>query len=111
MQVDIKQLKTSLRIDSDEDDALLNGYSMAAEQYVKNAVGTDFPSFWDKEEVKPLLETAIIALASGYYSFRTSLSLVQSYPVDLATDSIISQLRGEYERFSLEEVKNGNKSS
>ncbi|QGN59890.1 hypothetical protein [Leuconostoc citreum] len=35
-------------------------------------------------------------MASGYYTFRTSLSLVEAYPVDLATNSIIAQLRGVY---------------
>lgn len=109
MLVSIDQLKLSLRIDSSADDTLLKGYSNAAESYIKNAIGYDYDDFYTEERVAPLFETAVIALASSYYTFRTSLSLVQSYPVDVAVESIIGQLRGEYTLF--EEEKNANKSS
>lgn len=108
MTVDLDTLKVSLRIDTDTDDDLLRGYRMAAEQYIKNAVGTDQDGFFVRDDVEPLFDTAVTALVGGYYSFRTSLSLVQSYPVDLATDSIIAQLRGVYGRSEVEAKANGN---
>ncbi|CUW06583.1 head-tail connector protein [Leuconostoc gasicomitatum] len=99
MTVELADLKISLRIDSSADDKLLDGYILAAGNYVKNAIGTDEPDFYNDLTVAPLFDVAVIALASGYYTFRTSLSLVQSFPVDLATDSIITQLRGVYAQY------------
>lgn len=107
MLLDIEDLKVSLRIDGKADDILLTGYSNAAEAYIKNAVGTDDDSFFEKESVIDLVKTAIIAQASAYYSFRTSLSLVESYPIEPAVDSIVAQLRGVYARH-MEDKANGN---
>lgn len=99
MTVSKEDLKTSLRIDGDADDTLLAGYLAAAENYIKNAIGVDEDDFYELDSVKPLMDVAIIALASGYYTFRTSLSLVSAFPVDLATNSIIAQLRGVYAKY------------
>lgn len=107
MLLDIESLKLSLRIDGNADDVLLTGYSKAAEAYIKNAVGTDDDSFFEKESVIDLVKTAIIAQASAYYSFRTSLSLVESYPIEPAVDSIVAQLRGVYARH-MEDKTDGN---
>ena len=96
MTVTLDNLKVSLRVDSTIDDNLLNGYILAATNYIKNAIGTDDDKFYADENISSLLDVATIALASGYYTFRTSLSLVQAFPVDLATNSIIAQLRGNY---------------
>lgn len=99
LTVTLDNLKISLRVDSTSDDDLLNGYILAATNYVKNAIGTDEDDFYNQDTVTPLFDVAVIALASGYYTFRTSLSLVQAFPVDLATDSIIAQLRGVYAQY------------
>lgn len=99
MTVSKEELKTSLRIDGDADDTLLSGYLAAAENYIKNAIGVDEDEFYQTESVASLMDVAIIALASGYYTFRTSLSLVSAFPVDLATNSIIAQLRGVYAKY------------
>ena len=37
--LDIKNVKAYLRIDFDDDDSLLNGIMLAAEEYIKSAVG------------------------------------------------------------------------
>ncbi len=103
MAVDLETLKTSLRLDGNADDALLTGYQSAAESYVKNAVGTDDGKFYAQDAVSPLYDVAVIALASGYYTFRTALSLVESYPIDLPTNSIIGQLRGLYADYLAEQ--------
>lgn len=102
MTVTLDDLKTSLRLDGSADDNLLKGYQVTAENYVKNAIGTDDGDFYARDDVKPLFDTSVIALASGYYTFRTSMSLVQAYPVDLATDSIIGQLRGVYAQYRVD---------
>lgn len=97
--VTVEKLKLSLRVDSDVDDQLLKGYSLAAENYIKNAIGYDHDDFYESERVSSLFETAVIAQASAYYSFRTALSFVNSYPVEPAVDSIVSQLQAEYAKF------------
>lgn len=99
MAVSKEDLKTSLRIDGTADDTLLDGYLLAAENYIKNAIGVDEDEFYQDKSVTSLMDVAIIALASGYYTFRTSLSLVAAFPVDLATNSIIAQLRGVYAKY------------
>ncbi|CAK1233609.1 hypothetical protein LMG30234_GAICNKDF_00549 [Fructobacillus fructosus] len=104
--VSVDKLKLSLRIDSNADDKLLFGYSLAAENYIKNAIGYDHDDFYTSKNVKDLFETAVIAQASAYYTFRTALSLVNSYPVEPVVDSIVSQLQAEYARF--EEDLNAN---
>ncbi|MBS1007787.1 head-tail connector protein [Leuconostoc suionicum] len=96
MAVTLDNLKISLRVDSTADDDLLKAYILAAINYIKNAIGTDDDKFYDDNNISSLVDVATIALASGYYTFRTSLSLVQACPVDLATNSIIAQLRGSY---------------
>lgn len=96
LTVSLDNLKISLRIDSTSDDDLLKAYILAATNYIKNAIGTDDNKFYADDNISSLVDVATIALASGYYTFRTSLSLVQAFPVDLATNSIIAQLRGNY---------------
>ncbi|MDD9139142.1 phage gp6-like head-tail connector protein [Fructobacillus sp. CRL 2054] len=108
--VSIDDLKLSLRVDTNADDTLLHGYAIAAENYIKNAVGNDKPAFYQQDNVVELIRVAVIAQASAYYSYRTALSLVQSYPIELAVDSIVSQLQGEYARFE-EENTDANKST
>ncbi|MDD9138316.1 phage gp6-like head-tail connector protein [Fructobacillus sp. CRL 2054] len=103
----IDDLKLSLRVDTNADDALLRGYAIAAESYIKNAVGNDKPAFYDQPNVVELIRVAVIAQASAYYSYRTALSLVQSYPIELAVESIVSQLQGEYAKF-VEDETNAN---
>ncbi|MCT3055754.1 phage gp6-like head-tail connector protein [Leuconostoc citreum] len=110
MTVTLDNLKISLRVDSAVDDDLLRGYILAATNYIKNAIGTDDDKFYADDNISPLVDVATIALASGYYTFRTSLSLVQAFPVDLATNSIIAQLRGNYADYLAEKgVFDGDK--
>lgn len=91
------QLKTSLRIDGNEEDELLNAYVLAAKVFVKNAVTND-PKFIvsNNVEVYNLYTMAVLALAGAYYTYRIALVDTQTYPIDLTLNSIISQLRGVY---------------
>lgn len=98
MAADLETLKSSLRIDGDDDDELLKGYLSAATSYIKQAIGDDNSvlGFYEMEGVKDLLETAIYALAGSYWTYRTSITAIAVNPVNLVVDSIIGQLRGLY---------------
>ncbi|MCH5461506.1 phage gp6-like head-tail connector protein [Lactobacillus sp. LC28-10] len=95
MTVNLITLKTSLRIDDDDldDDALLTGYLNAANTYILNATGLSAEQS-KQADIADLFDTAVMALASGYYTARANRSLVQLYEVDLPVNSIIGQLRG-----------------
>lgn len=112
MTVQLTDLKTSLRIDEADDDGLLTGYLTTALFYIKNAVAKRAPDdFWALADVSALTDTATIALASGYFMSRTPLSQVQLFPVDLAVNSIIGQLRGLYDVYVTDlEDENANQS-
>ncbi|WP_076672683.1 head-tail connector protein [Lactiplantibacillus plantarum] len=98
MAADLETLKSSLRIDGDDDDELLKGYLSAATSYIKQAIGDDNSvlGFYEMEGVKDLFEMAIYALAGSYWTYRTSITAIAVNPVNLVVDSIIGQLRGLY---------------
>ncbi|KZU40983.1 head-tail connector protein [Lactiplantibacillus plantarum] len=98
MAADLKTLKSSLRIDGNDDDKLLKGYLSAATSYIKQAIGDEngVPGFYEMEDVNDLFETAVYALAGSYWTYRTSITAIAVNPVDLVVDSIIGQLRGLY---------------
>lgn len=97
---DLKNLKDSLRIDGDDDNALLNSYLSAAKSYVKNAIDEDLSQkFLGLDKVSNLYTTAVYALASAYYNNRSALSATTIVPVDLTLQSIIGQLRGLYDAY------------
>lgn len=93
----LDDLKLSLRLDGDADDMLLNGYLASAENYIKQAVGTESDAFYDDASVIDLFNTAVLALASAYYNYRSSLVPTTAISIDLPVDSIIGQLRGLYD--------------
>ena len=110
MATDLETLKSSLRIDGDDDDKLLKGYLSAATSYIKQAIGdeTSVPGFYEMESVNDLFETAVYALAGSYWYYRTSITSNTVNPVDLVVDSIIGQLRGLYSQKQGEVDGNGD---
>ena len=110
MAADLEALKSSLRIDGDDDDELLKGYLSAATSYIEQAIGDDnsVPGFYEMEGVNDLFETAVYALAGSYWYYRTSITSNAVNPVDLVLDSIIGQLRGLYNQKQDEVDGNGN---
>ncbi|AHA05114.1 head-tail connector protein [Pediococcus pentosaceus] len=110
MAANLETLKSSLRIDGDDDDDLLEGYLTAATSYIKQAIGDDniVPGFYEMEGVSNLFETAVYALAGSYWYYRTSITSNTVNPVDLVVDSIIGQLRGLYNQKQDEVNDNGN---
>ncbi|MDH5110622.1 head-tail connector protein [Lactiplantibacillus plantarum] len=109
MAADLKKLKSSLRIDGNDDDELLKGYLSAATSYIKQAIGDEVsvPGFYEMEDVNDLFETAVYALAGSYWYYRTSITSNTVNPVDLVVDSIIGQLRGLYSQKQGEVDDNG----
>ncbi|MCT3213390.1 phage gp6-like head-tail connector protein [Lactiplantibacillus plantarum] len=110
MAADLETLKSSLRIDGDDDDDLLKGYLSAATSYIKQAIGDDNSvlGFYEMEGVKDLFETAVCALAGSYWYYRTSITSNAVNSVDLVVDSIIGQLRGLYSQKQDEVDDNGD---
>ncbi|MCW8645704.1 head-tail connector protein, partial [Streptococcus macedonicus] len=45
---------------------------------------------------KPLYDTAVLALASSYYTYRVALTDTMTYPIDLTLNSVVGQMRGLY---------------
>lgn len=97
MAVSVEDIKGVLYLDGDEDDALIKSYIDAALQFVKGAVGTEHPDFWNDPQVTPLADMATKSLAATYYQYRLSLSDTQTFSVNLTVNSIIGQLRGLYD--------------
>ena len=96
MAVTIDDLKAALYLDGNDEDALLQSYIDAAEQYVKGAIG-DGNAFYTQSNVSPLFDMAVKSLAATYYQYRLSMSDTQTYEIDLTVNSIIGQLRGRYD--------------
>lgn len=101
MAANLETLKSSLRIDGNDDDELLKGYLSAATSYIKQAIGDEngVTGFYEMEGVNDLYTTAVYALASAYYNNRSALSATTIVPVDLTLQSIIGQLRGLYDAY------------
>ena len=95
MSVTKNEVMLALNLDESDDVALIQAYITTAETYIKNAVG-NADGFFEQEEVTYLYDTAVLALASSYYTYRVALSDTTTYPIDLTLNSIVSQLRGLY---------------
>ncbi|KRO24927.1 head-tail connector protein [Lactiplantibacillus fabifermentans] len=110
MAADLETLKSSLRIDGNDDDELLTGYLSAATSYIKQAIGDEngVTGFYEMEDVNDLFATAVYALAGSYWYYRTSITSNTVNPVDLVVDSIIGQLRGLYSQKQDEVDNNGD---
>ncbi|MEK1388739.1 phage gp6-like head-tail connector protein [Limosilactobacillus fermentum] len=96
MAVTIDDLKAVLYLDGDDEDALLQSYIDAADQFIIGAVGDEVPAFWDDSKVIMLHDLAVKSLAATYYQYRLSMSDTQTYQIDMTVNSILGQLRGRY---------------
>ena len=89
-EISVDAIKDALRIDGDEDDALIQGYIDTAKEYVANAV-IDGPAS------EPLISSskyrlAVIILVQFWYSNRATDMKQTPYQVR----SLIQQLRGKF---------------
>lgn len=96
MAVTIDDLKAVLYLDGNNEDALLQSYIDAANQFIIGAVGDEVPDFWSDSKVTVLHDLAVKSLAASYYQYRLNLSDVQVYQIDMTVNSILGQLRGRY---------------
>lgn len=96
MAVTIDDLKAVLYLDGDDEDALLQSYIGAADQFVIGAVGDEVPAFWNDSKVTALHDLAVKSLAATYYQYRLSMADTQTYQIDMTLNSILGQLRGRY---------------
>lgn len=96
MAVTIDDLKAVLYLDGNDEDALLQSYIAAADQFVIGAVGDDVSGFWDDSKVTVLHDLAVKSLAATYYQYRLSMADTQTYQIDMTVNSILGQLRGRY---------------
>ena len=85
-----------LYLDGDDEDALLQSYIDAADQFIIGAVGDEVPAFWDDSKVIMLHDLAVKSLAATYYQYRLSMSDTQTYQIDMTVNSTLGQLRGRY---------------
>lgn len=95
----LSMLKLSLRIDEGFDDEILKRNISAASTYLKQAIGEEdavMADFYSLTDVKPLFETALIALASTYYMYRVSVQISAVNSVEPVSRAIIGQLRTIY---------------
>ena len=95
MSVTKNDVMLALNLDETDDTNLIPAYISSADFFVKNAVG-DADGFFEQENVKPLYDTAVLALASSYYTYRVALTDTMTYPIDLTLNSVTGQLRGLY---------------
>ncbi|QBX25321.1 uncharacterized phage protein (possible DNA packaging) [Streptococcus henryi] len=95
MSVTKERVVQALNLDEGDDLKLIEPYILTAENYIKNAIGYA-DGFYEQEKVEPLFDTAVLALASSYFTYRISLADAPTYPIDLTLNSIIGQLRGLY---------------
>lgn len=95
MAVDIKQFKTLMRVDLDDDDAIIEGYLAAAKNYIKDAIGPD-DNFYTQSDVVDRYETSVYAYAGTLYTYRISMTETNAIGMDATVNSIVGQLRGKY---------------
>lgn len=105
----VRDVKNILYLDGNDDDELLNSYVIAADSFIKNAIGSDVNGFYDDSHVKSLINLAVKSLAATYFQNRLALSDTQTYPIDLTVNSVIGQLRGI--RNTFEEKSDSNEAT
>lgn len=87
--MDISELRNALRVDNDEEDALIANYLAAAEEYIKGACGEAV------NLASPRAKTVIIMLVSDMYEQRTAYGGKPDFSRSVAV--MLTQLRLETE--------------
>lgn len=111
MAIELERFKTMNRVDFIEDDAVINGYLMAAKNFVINAIGRKL-AFYEEADVVDTFETAVYSLAGTYYTYRATksdakVSNIHSLDIDETMNAIVGQLRGRYAEWEEEQDENG----
>lgn len=90
---DLLTIKTSLRLDEDEDDALLKMLIKAARADVMGQVGEQIDDFYDNNEV---FKSAVLVEVSHLYENRQAVSTQQTFEVPMVLYSLINSLKDDY---------------
>lgn len=96
---DLATVKTSLRLDEDDDDALLTMLIKAARADVMGQVGEQIDDFFDGNEV---FKSAVLVEVSHLYENRQAVSTQQTFEVPMVLYSLINSLKDDY-RYKLEQ--------
>ena len=92
--ITLEEVKEYARIDIDEDDALLETMITAAEEYLKNATGKEYPETEENgKKIEYILEKIYLQLLVAYwYEQRTPMGKVGE-DFSYLTKSILLQLK------------------
>lgn len=88
--VTIAEAKAHLRVDHNADDALIDGYLVAAAEWFENETRRKFA---EMTEVPQLLKQGVLMLAAHYYEAREGATDRRIDAVPFAIDSIVAQHR------------------
>lgn len=96
MIISLEEVKTYARVDGDEDDRLLETLIIAAEEYLKNATGKEYPETdGDGNKVDYALEKIYLQLLVAYwYEKRTPVGGVGE-DFSFMTKSLMLQLQNK----------------
>lgn len=90
-EISVDAIKDALRIDGDEDDALIQGYIDTAKEYVANAITDAWPNNEQLTSSRKY-RLAVLILVQFWYSNRATDIKQTPYQVR----SLIQQLRGNF---------------
>ena len=90
-EISVDAIKDALRIDGDEDDALIQGYIDTAKEYVANAITDGWPNNEQLTNSRKY-RLAVLILVQFWYSNRATDIKQTPYQVR----SLIQQLRGKF---------------
>lgn len=98
---DLLTIKTSLRLDEDDDDKLLTLLIKAARSDIMGQVGEEIDDFFDDNEV---FRSAVLVEVSHLYENRQAVSTQQTFEVPMVLYSLINSMKDDY-RYRLEQIK------
>lgn len=86
-------VRNSLRLDSQDDDELLNLLIKTARADVINQVGERIDTFFDGNDI---FDTAVMVEVSHLYTNRQAVSTQETYEVPMVMYSLINSMKDDY---------------
>lgn len=93
-------VRNSLRLDSQDDDELLNLLIKTARADVINQVGERIDTFFDGNDI---FDTAVMVEVSHLYTNRQAVSTQETYEVPMVMYSLINSMKDDY-RYQVEQL-------
>ncbi|KRN13343.1 DNA packaging, phage associated protein [Fructilactobacillus fructivorans] len=94
---ELNDFKDTIKVLGNDEDSLLQGYLNVAEANVQNAVGSNVPSFFERDEIRDTYNICVYSLAGAFYTYRIALSDTPTYDVSLTYKSLIGFMRSKYD--------------